>query len=324
MFRNENSTAPILSAILAALVLLLLGAALPSLASETAGTTPDSTMSLEGKSDGTVFRSLTVEGENRVKIRFERPDLAVDLDPSTAPGLTWGSPMDVLNRTVPDLTGPLLATSKTMPSPYGPRPWMTAYRTGPVAEFTFDMKDVHRWAMLVVDSRGTEVARFEGKKNPPKRLAWDGMQIDGSPALPGLTYSYVLEAFDKAGNRRRFVGEGFGIEAYRLDDESGPRFLVSGDQWRSAAREAAPVPSTYLLETVSWINRVSGPGEPVVVTATAGSYAEAVALGDQVAAELRPLLPGNDVRVAVAAVAQPGTPPGGILDIRSGAPVTSE
>ena len=37
--------------------------------------------------------------------------------------------------------------------------------------------------MLVVDSRGTEVARFEGKKNPPKRLAWDGLQLDGSPAL---------------------------------------------------------------------------------------------------------------------------------------------
>lgn len=324
MFRNENSTAPILPAMLLALVLLLLGAALPSLASETAGAAPDSTMSLEGKSDGTVFRSLTVEGENRVKIRFERPNLAVDLDPSTAPGLTWGSPMDVLNRTVPDLTGPLLATSKTMPSPYGPRPWMTAYRTGPVAEFTFDMKDVHRWAMLVVDSRGTEVARFEGKKNPPKQLAWDGLQLDGSPALPGLTYSYVLEAFDKAGNRRRFVGEGFGIEAYRLDDESGPRFLVSGDQWRSAAREAAPVPSTYLLETVSWINRTRGPGEPIVVTATAGTYAEAVALGDQVAAELRPLLPGDDVRVAVAAVAQPGTPQGGILDIRAGSPTTSE
>lgn len=306
------------------LALATLFVALPCLASGTVDTAPDSTMSLEGKSDGTVFRSLTVQGENRVKISFARPDLAVDLDPSTAPGLTWGSPMDVLNRTVPDLTGPLLATSKAMPSPYGPRPWVTAYRTGPVAEFTFDMKDVHRWTLTVVDSRGTEVARFEGKKNPPERLAWDGRQLDGSPALPGLTYSYVLEAFDKAGNRRRFVGEGFGIDAYRLEGDTGNRFLVSGDQWRAAAREAAPVPSTFLLETASWINRVAGPGEPVVVTATAGSYAEAVTLGDQVAAELRPLLPGDDVRVAVAAVAQPGAPAGGILDIGTGAAPPAE
>jgi hypothetical protein len=314
MFRNATTT-PALTAVL---TLLLFAGPGTAAAVETADAAPDSTLSLEGDRDGTVFRSLTVEGENRVQIRFERPDLAVDIDPSTAPGLDWGTPMDVLNRTVPDLTGPLLETSRAMPSPYGPRPWVTAYRTGSVAEFTFAMEDVDRWNLTVVDSRGTEVARFQGRKNPPERLAWDGRQLDGSPALPGLTYSYVLEAFDKAGNRRRFVGEGFGIEAYRVEDETGPRFLVSGDQWRAAAREAAPVPSVFLLETASWINRVAGPDEPILVTATAGTYAEAMALGDQVADELRPLLPGEDVRVAVAAVAQPGTPAGGILQIRTG------
>ena len=303
MFRNATTT-PALAAVL---TLLFLPGPHAAVAVETAGNAADSTMSLEGGRDGTVFRSLTVEGETRVQIRFDRPDLAIDLDPSTAPGLDWGTPMDVLNRTVPDLTGPLLETSRAMPSPYGPRPWLTAYRTGPVAEFTFDMKDVHRWNLQVVDSRGQEVARFEGEKNPPRRLAWDGRQLDGSPALPGLTYSYVLEAFDRAGNRRRFVGEGFGVEAYRIDGEAGPRFLVSGDQWRAAAREIAPVPSAFLLEAASWINRVAGPGQPVLVTATAGTYAEAQALGDLVAEELRPLLPGDDVRVAVAAVAQPGT-----------------
>lgn len=314
MFRNATT----ITALTATLTLLVCAGPGSTAAVETADAAPDSTMALEGGRDGTVFRSLTVEGENRVQIRFERPDLTVDIDPSTAPGLDWGTPMDVLNRTVPDLTGPLLETSRTMPSPYGPRPWLSAYRTGPVAEFTFAMEDVARWNLTVVDSRGTEVARFEGKKNPPERLAWDGRQLDDSPALPGLTYSYVLEAFDKAGNRRRFVGEGFGIEAYRTDGDR-PEFLVSGDQWRTAGRRTAPVPSAFLLEAASWINRVAGPAEPVLVTATAGTYAEALALGDQVANELRPLLPGDDVRVAVAAVAQPGTPRGGILGIKVGA-----
>jgi hypothetical protein len=278
----------------------------------------DSSLSLEGNRDGTVFRSLTIEGENRVQIEFARPELAVDLDPATAPGLTWGTPMDVLNRTVPDLTGPLLDTSSNLRAPYGVSPWLSAYRTGPVARFHFDMKDVDRWNLQVVDSRGTEVARFQGKKNPPRTLDWDGWQLDGSPALPGLTYSYVLEAFDKAGNRRRFAGEGFGIEAYRLEGDEGPRFLVSGEQWRASARGADPVPSAFLLETASWLNLRTGPAEPVLITATAGSYAEALSLGDQVAAALRPLLPGDDVRVAVAAMTQPGTPPGGILQIRTG------
>jgi hypothetical protein len=310
MFRNDKHI-PVLT-------LAFLVCALPGLASEPAGDAADSTMTLKGKSDGTVFRSLTIQGENRVQISFERPELAIDLDPSTAPGLTWGSPMDVLNRTVPDLTGPLLATSTNLRAPYGVSPWMAAYRTGPVAQFHFDMKDVHRWNLQVVDSRGTEVARFEGKKNPPRTLDWDGRQLDGSSALPGLTYSYVLEAFDKAGNRRRFVGEGFGIEAYRMDGEKGPQFLVSGRQWQEAARHSQPVGSTFLIETASRINLRNSASDPVVITATAGTYAEAKALGDQVAAELRPHLPGDDVRVAVAAVAQPGSPVGGILHIAAG------
>jgi len=169
-----------------------------------------------------------------------------------------------------------------------------------------------------VDSRGREVVQFEGRKNPPRRLEWDGRKQDGTLALPGLTYSYVLEAFDKAGNKRRFVGEGFQIEAYRRDHGNSQEFLISGSQWTDAERTARPGASAYLLETASWLNMRTGAGDPVTVTATAGSYAEAQALGDKVAAELRPLIPGDGTRVAVAAIVEPGTPPGGILNIRTG------
>jgi hypothetical protein len=123
----------------------------------------DSSMGLTGGQDGTVFKSLTIEGENRVKITFDRPELSIDLDPSQAPGLTWGSSMDVLNRTVWNLTTPLLATSSHLRSPYQIRPWLTAFETGPVARFNSDLQSVHRWKMLVVDSRGREVVQFEGK-----------------------------------------------------------------------------------------------------------------------------------------------------------------
>ncbi len=41
-------------------------------------------LTLKGGQDGTVFRSLTVEGENRVQIRFERPELELDIDPNQA------------------------------------------------------------------------------------------------------------------------------------------------------------------------------------------------------------------------------------------------
>jgi hypothetical protein len=305
----------------AALALLVLLAAGPAVANAPA----DSSMALAGDRESTVFRSLTVEGENRVRITFERPDLAIELDPSEAPGLTWGGPLDVLNRTLPDLEGELLASSSLVRSPYEARPWLTAFGTGPVAGFNFEMENVHRWNLLVVDSRGREVAGFEGRKNPPRRLEWDGTTLDGSRAMPGLTYSYVLEAFDKAGNRRRFVGEGFDIAAYRREDDGEPEFLVSGAAWREATGQGRdPLASPYLLETASRLTLHTRADEPVLVTATAGTFAEASELGEAVAAELRPLLPGDDARVAVRALAEPGTPRGGLLHIRAGGAGSTE
>jgi hypothetical protein len=302
------------------LALALLFCIRPALAEETPATEApaDSDMALSGGQEGTVFKSLTIEGENRVKITFDRPELSIDLDPSQAPGLTWGSSMDVLNRTVPDLTSPLLATSSHLRSPYQIRPWLAAYETGPVARFNSDLESVHSWKLLVVDSRGQEVVQFEGKKNPPKQIEWDGKKQDGSLALPGLTYSYVLEAYDKAGNKRRFVGDGFQLDAYRRSNDKGQVFLISGNQWKDAARQARPGASAFLLETASWLNMRTGSVGAVLLVATAGTYAEAKALGDQVAAELKPLLPGDDSRIAVSALAEPGSPPGGILQIRSG------
>ena len=92
----------IAAAALAAAVLAFAGPAIAA-ADEAAA---DSTMVLEGEQEGTVFRSLTIEGENRIRIDFERPELLVELDPASAPGLSWGSSRDVLDRTVPDLVTP--------------------------------------------------------------------------------------------------------------------------------------------------------------------------------------------------------------------------
>src|SRR4029077_1438196 len=64
----------------------------------------DSGTVLKGGQEGTAFKSLTVEGEDKIQIEFERPPLALDLDPTKAPGLDWGTARDVLDRTVPDLT----------------------------------------------------------------------------------------------------------------------------------------------------------------------------------------------------------------------------
>src|SRR5882762_794257 len=129
--------------------------------------TSDSSMTLRAGQAGTEFRSMTVEGEDRVHVDFGRPDLNLDLDPEDVPGLTSGSAMDVLDRTVPDLATPMITLSAQERSPYVGRPWLRQFATGSVARFRPAVKGVIRWKLLVADSRGETVASFDGTGDPP-------------------------------------------------------------------------------------------------------------------------------------------------------------
>src|SRR5215471_1201304 len=56
----------------------------------------DTTMTLKGGTSGKEFRSMTIEGEDRVHVDFGRPELRLDLDPEDVPGLSRGTALDVL------------------------------------------------------------------------------------------------------------------------------------------------------------------------------------------------------------------------------------
>ena len=182
-------------------------------------TRTDSTMTLRGGDEGTVFRTLTVEGEDRIHFDVERPTLRLELDPEKAPGLDWGSARDVLDRTSPDLIAPYLAESTRERSPYVAHPWLSHFASGAVARFRPEVKGVERWKLSVVSARGETVALFEGQGDPPREIAWNGLSTSGAPVLPGLTYSYVFEARDRAGNKRNFAG---GRDSVKFSD-SGMR-----------------------------------------------------------------------------------------------------
>lgn len=307
---------------IAMFMLAVTGAAMsaaPAAAAGPSATAPaDSAMSLAGGSDGTVFHSLTVEAENRVQIEFDRPQLQVALDPATAPGLSWGSAQDVLERTSPDLVGAFLDDSARHESPYAARPWVTACRQGPVVVIRSDLEKVDRWRLTVLDSRGEEVYVLDGRKNPPREIPWDGRLPGGEAVLPGLTCSFVLEATDKAGNKRRFVGDPFEVASYRIDGDRGAEFLVAGSEWKSASRGRTATRSPYLLETASWFNLMTGPEQPIVVQATARSISEAEALGRRAIDDLRSLLPGDASRLALTTRVEAGVPGAGVLRIRGG------
>lgn len=265
----------------------------------------DSSFTLHGGQEGTDFRTLTIEGEDRVHIEFDRPPVVVDLDPSKVPGLDIGSAGDVLNRTVPDLVTPLTGLSSRERSPYVARPWLRQFASGAVAQFRPAVRGTERWKLLIANSRGQTVASFDGRGESPKEITWDGRSQSGSPVIPGLTYSYVFEAYDRAGNKRNFVGQGFTVNAYRFDTPSGPTLAC-------AARD---LKDPILLEIASWWNQANRPRDPVRVTATSRTYEEANALAQRAAQTLGARLIGDPSRVQAVAQVEPDSPEGGVLRV---------
>jgi hypothetical protein len=265
---------------------------------------------LDGGEEGTVFKSLQVTGEDLIRIEFDRPELRVDLDPRQAPGLEWGDSEDVLAESGVDYVAPLAALSAAEPSPFVGKPWLDTYRSGAVARFRPEMQDVERWSLTIADSRSDTVAVFSGQGNPPDEIVWDGRSRKGGPVPPGIRCSYVLEAVDRAGNRRSFVGEGFVLPPYRLRTAAADVLLFSGEELGIAANLGdAAAPAPILLETASWLNQVETAGGPIEVKAHARSFEEATLLANRVASALRPRVAGDPARIRAMA------------DVRADAPV---
>ena len=275
----------------------------------------DAGMTLKGDQEGTAFRSLTVEGEDRVHFEIERPSLDLTLDPSTAPGLDWGSAADVLENTAPDGVAPFLRGSAMTLSPFLGRPWLRVFASGDVARFHPELENVENWRLLVADSHGQPVVSFEGKGKPPREIAWDGRGSNGQPARPGITYSYVLEARDKAGNKRNFVGQGFELPSYRLQNSKALELAFVGERGPSApgARSSAGQMG-HVLEAASWLNQ-AGSDVPLRVSATARTYDQANALASSVARDLAPLLLGNRARLQTQVRVEPDATPQGMVHI---------
>ncbi len=279
-------------------------------------------MRLKGGQEGTAFKTLTIEGEDRIRMTYDRPELDLDLDPDQAAGLDLGGARDLLERTAPDPGTALLALTAREPSPYLARPWLGRIASGAVARFRPEVKGAERWTLVVADSRGGPVASFAGQGDPPREIVWDGRTRDGSPARPGLTYSYVLQARDRAGNKRNFVGEGFRIPAYRLDSPSGMLLMIPGEDFgvpaprTSAAGPAGPALVT--LEAASWLNRLPGTTTRIQVSAVARTQERASALATGIARDLSRLVLGDPARITASGSVEPDAPESGIVRIESG------
>ena len=274
----------------------------------------DTTMKLQGGEAGTIFKSLRIEGEDRVRIEFERPPLDLALDPKKAPGLDWESFVVVLNRGGIDLFEPYLAQTSVTRPPRFAWPWFDRFATGAVAKFRPSLESVERWRLTVANSRGETVATFEGSGKPPKEIAWNGRSLKGAPVPPGLTYSYVLEAYDRAGNERNFVGDGFDIPPYIVQSPDGIELLFAGSELRNTSAVDASVPA-ILLEAASWINQTSRTDQAVRVEVRARSFEDATGTAEEIVRVLQPLVLGDPLRIQPVTLVEPDAPDAGTVAI---------
>jgi hypothetical protein len=297
-------------AALTALALTMLASA--AYGSDGSGTAPsDSSTTLKAGAEGKNMDSITIEGEDRVRVRFERPPLDLALDPSTASGLDWESMWTVLAPNSFDFETPLMDRSAYDRAWYTPRPWLNTFSQGPVARFRPNVSGVEKWSFEIADSRGRTVKTFKGDGTPPKELSWDGRASDGSVARTDLTYSYVLNAMDKAGNKRSFVGDAFEI-APHIEQSAGEIRMTF------AVGANGDVPAEVVAEAASRINEAGGAAVPVHVDVVAPTLATAKAIAESIATGLRPLLRGEDTRVAMTTQVDSGGGERSSVVIRTG------
>jgi hypothetical protein len=292
----------------------------------------DSSYTIKGGQERTDLKSLTVEGEDRVHVDIERPPLTLALDPSQVSGLVTGDARDVLDRVPPDLTTGYYAATSADRSPFTGRPWLRQFSSGSVARFQPTVRGVERWKLTVADSRGQAVRVYEGVGDPPKEIVWDGRGTNGATVTPGVTYSYVFEAKDKAGNKRNFVGEGFRVSAYRLDGPEGPTLVFSGHElvmpvvgaagMYGGAGAVRPTPA-ILLEAASWLNQTPNVTRPIRVTATGRTMEQASSLAKQVVVALAANTMGDPARIQAVPEVAADVPEGGTVRVAlaSGSPV---
>jgi len=275
----------------------------------------DSVQTLKGGQEGTVFRSLTIEGEDRIRIDYQRPELTLDVDPEQAPGLASGGPAAVLERGAPDFSAPLIGSTAREPSPYLAHPWLQRFTAGAVARFAPAVQGVERWRLTIADSRGDAVASFEGHGEPPRQIAWDGRTRFGLLAVPGLTYSHVFEAWDKAGNKRSFVGQGFDVSAYRVDSAEGPILVFSGAELSVAPGAPATAVAPIVLEAAGWINHGATADRRYRIVVTARGQEQAGALLGDAARQLALVTLGNPARIERQSKLDPQAPVAGTVVI---------
>jgi hypothetical protein len=284
------------------LLLNMLALGAPALAAEEG----EETLVLGAEEGGSSLGSITVEGENRISIEFDRPTLDPDLDAREVSGLVWSDPLLTIEEADPDPVAPILRHALAAPSAHPARPWLAMLATPPVAKFRPDLDGVSRWQLRVMDARGTDLTALAGEGNPPESIPWDGLGPGEKPVLPGITLTHVIDATDRAGNQRTFQGGTFTLPAYQTASGDTALALVPVAALQAAGTGGAPSP--WLQEIADRIHEHAALDAPVEVRVHGRTYKPAMQAAEDLVARLQGILLGPSVRIRAVAVVDESAP----------------
>lgn len=274
--------------------------------------TSESTLALKGGIGGNILGDLTIEGEDRINIRFERPGIKLDMAMRKAPGLSWKDSWEKM-----DMFMALTRDTAFRRPGCVARPWLGCFSRDNVAVFRPEKGKSESWSMTIVDSRGREVRTFSGRGDIPREIVWDGRTDAGDPATAGLTYSSIMESTDRAGNERTYVGSGFDLLPFMLSDSDYLRLIFSGADAGLGpdATDRTGRGRLLLVEAASWLNQAGDAGSPVIVSALARTVSQAESLARGVAGMVGEYLAGDSGRISCEIRVAEDAPDNGAVEI---------
>lgn len=236
---------------------------------------------------GSLPEEVVIRGEGGAKLQHNKPPLSIDVDPfesireSLKPDqslLLAESPLTVVwRRTHPEF----------LYNERGVRPWLTTFSDRPGIIFQplvqlqealqrkVESKDAKRfqWSLTVADEEGKVFQHYEGSKDPPEEIVWNGQNDQGEWVRAGSAYSPVYMFTDPGGTPYTRVGKPIRYKGIVHQERTGLHLTLDSAALfgRTKSRTAIEPEGIPVVRSAADLIKRRHSGIPIRVEAYAGT-----------------------------------------------------
>lgn len=172
--------------------------------------------------------NMIIEGESRLKVKPQIPELAWNVNPYENVGDLMKENNVITEFKAPAVNHPPLSLPEKSLSDKTASPWLSRFYEPPLITLktraTAQQTAKQEWAFLIKDSKGKIFYEQKGRGLLPEELEWAGFGDNREPIHVGYDYTYTLSLQDEGGNPQRFSGKPFRVPAFRY--ESGKLVMM--------------------------------------------------------------------------------------------------